>query len=421
MKLTILAPLFLHGLPFVQGYKLDDPSWLAQRGATISPGQPIHRRIPESRLDGLVKRARFVDERRQGWQDLRPDAAPDHLISEGEEEIIRESFANAQLFARAMLQVPRDDALYTHVFGDPTGELYDDVMANVRRVANIFSDRVTNADGVDGDILIRVFRGGQQGFNERSNAFTAGNRIYINERFFDDQEFLHAPPVRLATGGPLDILRHDAGYLDEILQHNRGALIFHELIHFVSRGRMLPVFDRAITAGAVMRSAQGNINTDAFRTYFTGAAENQAEQAVIDIRLLQMSASDGTQARDQDNAIGFGIDPAARAYGVNMVGRLARTSFGRFAATLNADSYAAMAAAALSNLDYNVFTPDIPNVPPFDGPTTQNSIWVNRVEINDSSPMADIIREKENLSWFGILTAGEKVDPEAFTKGHELR
>jgi hypothetical protein len=80
-------------------------------------------------------------------------------------QIVRSALSHANALVIAMLSVQRDNALYTTIFGDPTGEMYDFVMANVRRLVNILDTAteqqsgspVTADDHVDGSIgFIRV-------------------------------------------------------------------------------------------------------------------------------------------------------------------------------------------------------------------------------------------------------------------------
>ena len=43
-------------------------------------------------------------------------------------DIVIASVEHARMLALAGLQVQRDNALYTTIFGDPAGEVYDEVM-----------------------------------------------------------------------------------------------------------------------------------------------------------------------------------------------------------------------------------------------------------------------------------------------------
>lgn len=56
-----------------------------------------------------------------------------------------------------------------------------------------------------------------------------------------------------------------------------------------------------------------------------------------------MSPPEGTPEHDTDSAITFGLAPNTRAYSVNAVGRLAQMTYGRFMATLNAETYTQVA------------------------------------------------------------------------------
>lgn len=70
-----------------------------------------------------------------------------------------------------------------------------------------------------------------------------------------------------------------------------------------------------------------------------------------------------------------------------------------------------------------MFTPNpaVPGLPPLGGPTSQISIYRAEIETNDSSAMAQIMREKENLSWLGSMITTEKINKNVYLETFELR
>jgi len=71
---------------------------------------------------------------------------------------------------------------------------------------------------------------------------------------------------------------------------------------------------------------------------------------VVDMRMDGFAARPGTPEAARDGEFLFGIEPSARAYDADLVGRLARLTYGRYAATLNAHSYTMMAVGELITL-----------------------------------------------------------------------
>src|SRR5690242_5625006 len=84
---------------------------------------------------------------------------------------------------------------------------------------------------------------------------------------------------------------------------------------------MGPVIDMARAAGAT-------INYDT------------RDEMVDDMPLNGIQAPENSDERTIDESILFGIDHDARAYDTNTIGRMALLPYGRFMATLNAETYA---------------------------------------------------------------------------------
>jgi hypothetical protein len=117
---------------------------------------------------------------------------------------------------------------------------------------------------------------------------------------------------------------NDPAILDRAAE-SRGAIMFHELLHFVSQGQMGEVLRRARDNGARI----SGINTNVPR--------------ITDVRLGSFAATPGSQQASNDGNVLFEIDPQARAYHHELTSRLARLTFGRYAAAMNADSYTMLA------------------------------------------------------------------------------
>ena len=117
------------------------------------------------------------------------------------------------------------------------------------------------------------------------------------------------------------------------------------MMHFVSRGRMQPVFDEAVREGAQITpimDADGNTRNPRTGTAY-GAWWNPTIQHIVDVPLNGMLATPGTQQSEDDGVYTFEISPDAVAYTTAIVGRMAMMTYGRYMSALNAESYTLVA------------------------------------------------------------------------------
>ena len=123
MKLFLGILWALYSVQASYGYKLDNPQWNSRelKISASSQNGSSHADLISSHTSKLVPRSRFFR-----FRDLTTSHAQE--MSPGDQEVVRAAFENARLYGIAMLRVQRNDALYTTVFGDPTGEMYETVM-----------------------------------------------------------------------------------------------------------------------------------------------------------------------------------------------------------------------------------------------------------------------------------------------------
>jgi hypothetical protein len=313
-------------------YKLDNTQWIdrhvlrnSSRGFPgMSPrySDNTNKLVARSRFDGFV----HIEDGKEDYEDM----------SEADQQDVRDAFAVARVLGIAMLRLQRDDPRYQRGFGDFTGDMYDHVMGAVRRVVNIFGDATaaelgsprTDDDNVtDSMVIARVpFRADPNHPMGGANAWTVaqpGGRqaIGLVDEFFNPFNEMAQQLPLIADPAQL----RDPRYLDR-LSNTRGAIIFHELVHLVTRpNRMQPVIDAAL-------ATPGEPAT--FRTN---------DMNVIDMPMNGLLAPSGTEERLDDEAMLFGIRPDARAYSTELIGRMALLRRGRFMATLNAETYTQVA------------------------------------------------------------------------------